>query len=119
MNIKKTNIKTETYTVSPNFLVDVQTNTEDETFTNFFLYHKRYSIKEMIVGLNVKILKEAWEYTTIEEVIEHLINEEDLYNYYKEYIKNGFVFEEDARIEIREDFDISDYEDELEEREER
>lgn len=76
-------------------------------------------IKEMITGLNVEVLKEMWGYTTIEEVIEHLIDEDDLYNYYEKHIKNGFVFEEDARILIREDFDISNYEDELEESEER
>lgn len=113
MNIKKTNIKTETYQVSKNFLVDVQTHTLDETCTDFFLYRKGYGIKESIIGLDVEKLKEKWGYTTMEEVIEHLINEDDLYGYYKEHIKDGFVFEDRARMEIIEDFNILDYEDEL------
>ncbi len=110
MKIEKTNIITETYKVSSRFYVDVQTDLRFPEYTNFYIYFENYGIKEHVVGLDVNKLKKELRLTTMEEVIEHTVDEYDLYIYYEDYIKGSFVEEEYAREFIKADLDIPMFE---------
>lgn len=110
MNIKKTNIKTETYQLTSHFYVDAQEDIRTANYTSFFLYHENFGIKDHIVGLDVKDYMDDLGLETIEEVIECIIDEVDLYTYYKDYIENGWINKEDAIATIKADFDISRFE---------
>lgn len=94
MKIKKIERKTETYQVTKNFFVDVvETYANEEEWLEFWIYHHRYGIKEMMIGIAKKDIGTDGTWATIEDFILQDI-EEEIEMYWEEHVRPDELFAE-------------------------
>lgn len=110
MKIKKIENDITSYQISENFFVDMQTDETDEEFTSFYIYHRKIRTKAHVVDIKIKDYMNEFGLTTLEEVIEHLICDYDMYYYYRDYIIDDDSCEKITRRCIENDFDIEKFE---------